>query len=1119
MKYLGLVRIPLLTALVCALTSNALATSYTWVGGTNNWGTNSNWNPSSDYPGNTVPADTASFSTTGTTEIGLAGGPITPSLDSLIFQNNHTLQIDTGNILTLGATTAGQGVSVVNTKTLTLTNNGTLNFNNTSSANTGLGSSNITNNFVLNFNNSSNASNANISNANVGTINFNGTANAANAGITNNSGIIDISGMSTGLSIGTLTEPSAGGRIFLGGNTLTVGGLNFAPFASIMSIIQDGGTNGGTGGSLIKIGTGLVSTSGNHTYTGTTEVRQGQLNVNTGGKLGSGLITVDSGATLSFIGASNASTSTVLNHGTVNLSSRSAAFTLGSLSDTSSSPGSLIMGSQNISLGALNLNDTIFGVISGGAGTLFKVGTGTLTLNGANTYTGATEVQQGALIVGSGGHLGAGVTTVDSATSLKFTGTANAASSTVVNHGTVDVSGMTTALSIGSLSDTIGSPGSVTLGNTALSLGVLNNNDDIFGVISGSALSSLTKVGSGTLTLNGINTYTGATTVQGGSLIFNNSGLLNTSNVTVNSSTTLKLTGSTNATQTAIINHGTLDVSSATSPITIGSLSDNSLSPGDVMLGDTALSLGALNNNNSIFGVISGTALSSLTKTGTGTLTLNGINTYTGLTTVSAGSLIVGDFANQGASVTGNITVNPSGSLSGFGTIGTLLNPVTLTNHGLIDPGDNLASTGTGTLDVLGDFIATPGSTFQIDIGQGGMSDLLAITGTASLSGNVTPQILLHSFDFGTPYTILTAGGGVSGTFDSLSFAYDGTFNYYPTYVTLTFGGIKDVVANTPIAYANQVTALAQAGGWFDDTLEGRMLGYASDKTIYRDRYASTAPNDPTLWLEGNTSSAKSSNENSGFTSDPKHLALGLEWSANDILSGFGLAYTHFHTEGFASSARAKADASLYQGGAYTRQDYWDWRLGLGADIGFTSGLDTQQAYFTGGKQVYTSSSSHAYQISAQAEAAYTGFNFDPQLNLQPLAALLYRYVNRASFTQKDNVGLEFHIAQASNISVRSQLGLDLELALINTALHPFGFIAWEHEYGDNSTSLKANLQSISTIFKVTSAGIGRDALATKLGITASTPKKAWNFAGYYEGRFAKNYHENAAKLAVNYSF
>ena len=100
---------------------------------------------------------------------------------------------------------------------------------------------------------------------------------------------------------------------------------------------------------------------------------------------------------------------------------------------------------------------------------------------------------------------------------------------------------------------------------------------------------------------------------------------------------------------------------------------------------------------------------------------------------------------------------------------------------------------------------------------------------------------------------------------------------------------------------------------------------------------------------------------------------------------------------------------------------------------------------------------------------------------------------------------------------MRSQLGAALE-GNLNSTLHPFAWLAWEHEYGDNSTNFQANLKSIDTILNVSGSTLGRNALATKLGASA-TAYKAWNFAISYEGRFAKNYHENLGKLTVNYSF
>src|SRR5262249_52554703 len=102
----------------------------------------------------------------------------------------------------------------------------------------------------------------------------------------------DISGLTTG---GTTAGSIEGnGTFFLGSNNLTVGSNNMSHTFS--GVIQDGGQNGGTGGSLTKIGTGTLTLTGANTYTGITTINAGSLIVD--GSIASAQTFVNAGGTL-----------------------------------------------------------------------------------------------------------------------------------------------------------------------------------------------------------------------------------------------------------------------------------------------------------------------------------------------------------------------------------------------------------------------------------------------------------------------------------------------------------------------------------------------------------------------------------------------------------------------------------------------------------------------------------------------------------------------------------------------------------------------------------------------------------------------------------------------------
>ncbi len=230
-------------------------------------------------------------------------------------------------------------------------------------------------------------------------------------------GMLTLSGTNT-YSGGTIVN---GGTFAFGNNTAAGGGkitlnggiLNTALTAN-QNIVND--IEIGTGSNQINIG----ATNKTPTFTGILS-GSGNLSLNNGGTSGaslqvqmtnsmtSGTITIANNANdivrVKSANFGNANVAWVVNAATakqLSLEFGTGTISFGSLTG-SGAIGTIAGTTATISVGALNLNDSFSGVISNAAGTaiLTKVGSGTLTLSGANTYTGATIINAGTLALGA----------------------------------------------------------------------------------------------------------------------------------------------------------------------------------------------------------------------------------------------------------------------------------------------------------------------------------------------------------------------------------------------------------------------------------------------------------------------------------------------------------------------------------------------------------------------------------------------------------------------------------------------------------------------------------------------------------------------------------------------
>ena len=271
------------------------------------------------------------------------------------------------------------------------------------------------------------------------------------------------------------------------------------------------------------------------------------------------------------------------------------------------------------------------------------------------------------------------------------------------------LSGSSITLSSGTISSLSSNLQTVNLGIELVGSNLVTSAANRAIVLGGNIVGSgsLNKTGAGVLTLSGSNSYTGATNVTTGTLALG-------SNTALGSATAV-----------------TVSAELATGSFT-NSVGAVTLTSGSITGGGTLVGTGYTVRAGSVSAVLGGTG--ALTKTTVGTVTLSGSNTYTGLTTVSAGTLAYG---TSNAIASGDVTVNAGGELA-LGNYSDTVGLVTL-NGGTASSA--VISGGSGIL-TASSYSLVSGSVTANLAGSGTLSktsaQTVALTGSNSFTGDMT---------------------------------------------------------------------------------------------------------------------------------------------------------------------------------------------------------------------------------------------------------------------------------------------------------------------------------------------------------------------------------------------
>jgi autotransporter-associated beta strand protein len=518
-------------------------------------------------------------------------------------------------------------------------------------------------------------------------------------------GVNNFSG-STLVSSGATISLSGGGSIANSSSVTNNGTLNIANTttgASLTTISGSGTTI--LGNKQLTITNGSSTYSGVLTGTGTFSVNGGSIALS-GVNTYSGGTNISTGSTLSITGTGAiASSIGVNNTGIFDISSASSVVSIKDLSGS----GSTLLGSNSLNL--TGATSTYSGTASGAGG--ITISSGSSQLAGSNTYTGATTISSGA--------------------TLALTGNGNiGTSSGLTNNGSLDISTTTSGTSIKSLSGI----GTTALGSKTLTLS--NASGTYSGVLSGTGGLTIT---SGTETLSGNNSFSGPTTINSGAtLIIGSGNSLGTGS--------LQLVGSLTTSANINITSST----TITNPITVAFDPTFNISPGTTTTVSSIISDGG--------------APGDVVVTGGGTLVLQGVNTYTGSTTINAGS---------------SLALSGSGSTSASSG---------LINNGVLDI--SATNTGTSIITISGSGTTSLGSkTLSLTNASDTYSGIIAGTGGLTISGGTETLTGTSTYSGLTNVnqgaTLLISGNGSIGNSSSVINA--GTLNFTGKNTNVSLGG------------------------------------------------------------------------------------------------------------------------------------------------------------------------------------------------------------------------------------------------------------------------------------------------------------------------------------------
>lgn len=602
--------------------------------------------------------------------------------------------------------------------------------------------------------------------------------------------------------------------------------------------------------------------------------------------------------------------------------------------------------------------------------------------------------------------------------------------------------------------------------------------------------------------------------------------------------------------------------------------------------GDGVLNIdgGVVTSTNSVVGAVAGS---------TGTVTASG----SGIVWANSGNLTIGDYgaaeltvgenaivfaqgsvtaaAQPGSSAEivvdgilagfGGVTFNSGSHLSGTGIV-TAGVAGTTTMNGTISPGNSI-----GTLTIVGNYVQNAGSTYEVEIDAAGNSDLIAVTGTATLNGGEVVVEPSPDYAVGTSYTILSAAGGLTGEFDPMSSSYsyflspELSYDANNAYLTIQQTATFDSAAMTPnqIATAQGADSLPTSNALWSaiallpdaetaqqafDGLSGEVYGSVQTAMIADSRFL----------REAAIRRIRAAFRNPGVSAMPvmAYGEGGPEIAAPDTdrpaMWGYGYgSWGHWDSDGNA----ARTDRSTGGGLIGADLPITDWRLGVlagysrtaidVADRASSASVESWHLGLYGGTEwgniALRVGAAHSWHdVSAARTVDFSGFSdsLDASYGAQtgqifgelayrldigahrvePFANMAYVHQSRGGFVEQG--GEAALIASSASmdtgfVTMGLRTATDFDLGDVAVTAH--ATLGWRHAFGD-VTSNSTHAFAGGSPFTVAGAPIARDAAVVEAGLDFRLTAQS-TLGLSYSGQLAGNANDHGFALTLGFSF